>query len=220
MTARPRRAFTLAECVLAISVSALLMFGGAALLFDMSRLSEGLERGGGLKSHADGVESFLRGSFSSSSISDSSKLGETLASNSDKTVFVAKRPESIGAGDWLLAFGCAYDHPFYVSPTGFSPEKLCWLEHSGNALFIVWKFVSPEEYGQDCAVYRSEVSRRVAGLEYMYFDDVGGWKAESALRETSTGSVMPEYLKIIFRDGGETVERIVCLDNFTDGGIK
>ena len=100
MTARPRTAFTLVECVLAISISALLMFGGAALLFDMSRLSESLESGGGLKSHADGVESFLRSSFSSSSVSDSSKLGETFASNSDKTVFVAKKPESMGAGDW------------------------------------------------------------------------------------------------------------------------
>ena len=99
MTARPRSAFTLVECVLAISISALLMFGGAALLFDMSRLSESLESGGGLKSHADGVESFLRSSFSSSSVSDSSKLGETFASNSDKTVFVAKKPESMGAGD-------------------------------------------------------------------------------------------------------------------------
>ncbi len=218
--ARPRPAFTLVECVLAISISALLMFGGAALLFDMSRLSESLERGGGLKSHADGVESFLRSSFSSSAISDSSKLGETFASNSDKTVFVAKKPESMGAGDWLLAFGCAHDHPFYVSPTGFSPEKLCWLEHSDGALYIVWKFVNPEEYGQDCALYRSEVSRRVAGLEYLYYDDVGGWKTEPALRETSTGSTMPEYLKIIFKDGGETVERIVRLNNFTDGGIK
>ena len=80
--------------------------------------------------------------------------------------------------------------------------------------------MNPEEYGQVCAVYRSEVSRRVAGLEYLYCDDIGGWKAESALRETSTGSTMPEYLKIIFRDGGETVERIVRLNNFTDGGIK
>lgn len=39
------RGFTLIEAVLAISISALVMFGGVALLFDMSKLSESLEMG-------------------------------------------------------------------------------------------------------------------------------------------------------------------------------
>ena len=62
------RGFTLIEAVLAISISALVMFGGVALLFDMSKLSESLEMGGSLKSHADGVEGFLRSAFSTSSV--------------------------------------------------------------------------------------------------------------------------------------------------------
>lgn len=79
------RGFTLIETVLAISISALVMFGGVALLFDMSKLSESLEMGGSLKSHADGVEGFLRSAFSTSSVQSSGDLGETFASNSDKT---------------------------------------------------------------------------------------------------------------------------------------
>lgn len=117
------RGFTLIEAVLAISISALVMFGGVALLFDMSKLSESLEMGGSLKSHADGVEGFLRSAFSTSSVQSSGDLGETFASNSDKTVYVSKNPDTIGSGDWLLAYGCAYDHPFYVSPTGFRPRN-------------------------------------------------------------------------------------------------
>ena len=204
------RGFTLIEAVLAISISALVMFGGVALLFDMSKLSESLEMGGSLKSHADGVEGFLRSAFSTSSVQSSGDLGETFASNSDKTVY----------GDWLLAYGCAYDHPFYVSPTGFSPEKLCWLEYKEGVLSVIWKFVKSEEHDQECALYRSEISRRVANVEYWYYDDVGAWQLEPQLRDTTTGSTMPQYVKITFSDGAETDERLIRLDNFTDGGIK
>lgn len=214
------RGFTLIEAVLAISISALVMFGGVALLFDMSKLSESLEMGGSLKSHADGVEGFLRSAFSTSSVQSSGDLGETFASNSDKTVYVSKNPDTIGSGDWLLAYGCAYDHPFYVSPTGFSPEKLCWLEYKGGVLSVIWKFVKSEEHDQECALYRSEISRRVANVEYWYYDDVGAWQLEPQLRDTTTGSTMPQYVKITFSDGAETDERLIRLDNFTDGGIK
>ena len=119
-----------------------------------------------------------------------------------------------------MAYGCAYDHPFYVSPTGFSPEKLCWLEYKEGVLSVIWKFVKSEEHDQECALYRSEISRRVANVEYWYYDDVGAWQLEPQLRDTTTGSTMPQYVKITFSDGAETDERLIRLDNFTDGGIK
>ena len=49
---------------------------------------------------------------------------------------------------------------------------------------------------------------------------VGAWQLEPQLRDTTTGSTMPQYVKITFSDGAETDERLIRLDNFTDGGIK
>lgn len=220
MKPRLKKAFTLIECVLAISISALVMFGGAALLFNIWGLGELLERGGGLKAHADGVESFLRAQFAGSSIADTSALGETFASNDDKTIFVAKHPDSMANTEWLLAFGNLYDHPFYVSPTGFSPEKLCWLEFKDGTLSVIWKFISPEVYGEDCAIYKSPISRRVESVAYLYYDDVGSWKEEESLRSTTTVSTMPQYIKLYFRNGEETIARTISLTSFIDGGIK
>lgn len=210
-----RKAFTLLECVLAISISAIVMFGGAALLYDSFTLAQTLERGGGLKAHADGVEIFLKSALTCSNISDASVLGERLTSNSDKTIYIAKRPDSIGSSDWRIAYGVLEDRPLYQSPKRFTAEKVCWIDFADGILSIIWKCTKPENHDDtDTPIYRSIVSDKVLRFEYLYYDEVGGWEVEDKLREFASENLMPTYIKIVFGDENEQIERLINIEPF------
>ena len=84
-------AFTLVEVVLATAISAVILFGCCAMMFEMVNVVEYFERGWSLRSHADGVEKFLRSSFMNSSAVQTSEIGETLANNSAKTIYLGVR---------------------------------------------------------------------------------------------------------------------------------
>ncbi len=214
-----RSGFTLVEVLLSLSISALIMFGCCALMFDMVSLSEHFERDWSFRSHVDGVEKFLRSSFISSKIDDISALGTVSQKNSAGTIYLAKDPEDGTMGEDYLAFGVDGDHPFYPSPTVFSPAKVCFLEwKDGEGLFIVWRFIVSESRNSEPAVYKEIVSKWVEKVGYLYYDETKGWEEEDEIRSDSASdsNVMPSFLKLYFRRGDETYERIISLEGFAD----
>lgn len=212
-----RCAFTLVEVVLATAISAVVLFGCCAMMFDMVGVLEYFERGWSLRSHADGVEKFLRASFMNSSAVQTSEIGETIANNSAKTIYLAHDPDNASLGDYYLCFSANYEHPIYVSAFKFSPDKICFLELDDDGLWIVWRFVVSEDRNSDPAIYRTLLSPWVVSMSYFYYDDTSGWEEEDEIRTSATSSsLMPTYIKIVFQRGGETIERLVCLESMVD----
>ena len=221
--ARPvvRAAFTLVEIMLALAVSAFVMFGCAAMMFDMMRLTEYFERGGTFRSHVDGVEKFLRAAFMNSEI-ETGNLGlfeSPLASNTAKTVWLVRDFEDKNVDKYHLAYGVGIEHPLYPSPLGFAGDKLCLLELLDGGLYIVWRFVQPEREGEEAAIYKMLLSPWVKKIGYIYNDN-DRWKEEDEIKTMGYSDLMPKYIKIYFDRHGEKYERLISPNLYLDFQIS
>lgn len=215
----PRRAFTLVEVMLGLAISALVMFGCVALMFDMARLTEYFESGNSFRNHVDGVEKFLRCAVVDSEIGSAAKFESPLTKNTAGTIYVAKDFENTGANDYYIGYGVRTSHPFYPSPLGFGADKICLLELDGDdGLYLVWKFTDAEIENSDPAIYKTLLSKWVKKIGYIY-NSSAGWEEEETLR-TSGETLMPSYIKIYFDKNGETYERIISLDVVLDFQIS
>lgn len=212
------KAFTLVEVLLSISISALVMFGCCALMFDMLSLTEHFEKNWSFKSHVDGVEKFLRSSFIRSKIDDISALGTVSQKNSAGTIYLAKDPDNSGMSEDWIAFGVDYQHPFYPSAFVFSPSKVCFLEwKEEEGLFIVWKFIVSENRNSEPAIYKEIVSKWVEKMTYLYYDEKKGWEEEDRIRTNgSDANIMPSFIKLYFKRAEESYQRIISLEGFAD----
>lgn len=213
-----KKAFTLIEAVLSIAISALVMLGCATLMFDMVNVLEYFERGWSLKKHADGVENFLRTSILNSEIADTSVLGTTYAFSSAKNIFIAPLPEDMNSSEYYLCFGEIKDKPLFLSHTGFSPAKICWIDFKDNALWLVWRFVVSESRLSEPAIYRTLLSPYVKEVGYFYKDS-SKWVEESSIRTSTTDAKMPSYMKIVFDDGSGKTERIIYFSSHLDSQV-
>ncbi len=214
-------AFTLIEVVLAMSVSAIVMLGCCLMMFDLMTTAERLERGWSLKSHADGVERFLRASFNTSLLLYPSRINDVQAQNASKTLAIAELPESVSS-DYGVVFAVNGQHPLFLSPTKFSPAKICWLNLDDDGLSIIWRHANPEDKNSDAAVYKTKISPFVKQIGYLYQDE-SGWREEDELDTsglntsgTEGNSNMPSYIKLYFSRGDEKLERIISLSGMMD----
>ena len=212
---KPRKAFTIIEIILAMTISSIVMFGCASLMFDMISVSERLERSWTLKSHADGVERFLRSAISTSLIMHPTRVQDVLATYPSKTICLSQPPEQNSASDYYLTFGLNGSHPLFVSPTGFSPAKICWLYHDEDeGLSIIWRHANAEFENSDAGVYKTRISPFVKKIIYIYDDD-NGWTEETEIDSTDT-SKLPYYIKLEFVRGDEKIERVISLSGLVD----
>ena len=212
---KSRKAFTIIEVILAMTISAIVMFGCASLMFDMISVSERLERSWTLKSHADGVERFLRSAISTSLIMHPTRIQDVLATYPSKTMCISQPPEQNSASDYYLTFGVNGSHPLFVSPTGFSPAKICWLYHDEDeGLSIIWRHANAEFENSDVGVYKTKISPFVKEIIYIYDDD-NGWTEESEIDSTDS-SKLPYYIKLKFVRGDEKIERVISLSGQVD----
>lgn len=211
---RVRGAFTLVESLLALSISALVMLGCCALLFDMVNVVEYFEKGWNLRAHADGVEKFLRASFMESVFTSRSGISDVKTTNTALTLMLAKLPSEISSTDYYLCWSVQKDAPFYVSPRGISADKVCWLVCDGDGLWIVWEFTKPEDADKtEVSIYKSLVSRWVTGVSYFYLEN-NSWKEEAEVSTTETS--MPYFIKITFQRGEEKIERVISISGRLD----
>lgn len=212
---KPRKAFTIIEIILAMTISSIVMFGCASLMFDMISVSERLERSWTLKSHADGVERFLRSAISTSLMMHPTRVQDVLATYPSKTICLSQPPEQNSASDYYLTFGLNGSHPLFVSPTGFSPAKICWLYHDEDeGLSIIWRHANAEFENSDAGVYKTRISPFVKKIIYIYDDD-NGWTEETEIDSTDT-SKLPYYIKLEFVRGDEKIERVISLSGLVD----
>lgn len=209
-----RRAFTLIETILAISLSAIIMLACADLIFNLVKTSSTFESAWTLKAHADGVEKFLRKSFMNSSISDISKIPGIIFKRNTNSLCVAKLPEEENANNYFLVFSTKEPHPLYISATEVSPEKYCFLQFvEDEGLYIVWKFLVAEDRDKEPIIYRTLLSKHVKEVSYIYKDSTL-WKDEKELDTSMTE--MPKFIKVVFGDKTETITRIISLNSQLD----
>jgi hypothetical protein len=212
---KTRKAFTLLEAILAMSISTIVMFGCASMLYDMIAVGERLERSWSLKSHADGVERFLQSAVSSSLIMHPTRIQEVLATFPSKTMCLSQPPEMNSASDYYLTFGVNGAHPLFVSPTGFSPAKICWLFHKEDeGLSIIWRHANAEYENSDAGIYKTKISPFVKEIIYIY-DDENGWEEETEIDSTDS-TKLPYYIKLVFVYGDEKAERVISLSGLVD----
>lgn len=218
-----RRAFTLLEVVLALAVSALVMFGCATTLFQLLETAERIGRGWSLREHADGVERFLNSTFGRSLILHPSRIENIYAQNASKTVAIAELPESLSTQKTVV-FEVNENHPLFLSCNGFAPEKICWLKVGDGGMSIVWRQANAEEKNSDAILYETKISPFAKSISYIYQDN-DNWREEDEPDDTAqtaaTGnSSMPYLIKIRFERNGETLERIIPLYGNLDPNLQ
>ncbi len=214
---KTHKAFTLLEVILAIAISAFVLFACAQLMYNLTKTSELFEKKWSLINHADGVERFLRASFMNSQISNTSKLSGIIFSKNTNSLCVAKLPEEETSNNYYLVFSEKKPHPLYLPTTLVSPEKLCFLFFDENeGLSIVWKFLVSEDRKNDPIVYKTKLSKFVSAITYLYKDsDI--WKEAQVLDTTLTN--MPEFIKITFKRNSEEITRIISLSSQLDSQL-
>ncbi len=212
-----RRAFTLIETILALSIATIVMFGGSVTLFNMLSVSERLERSWTLKSHADGVEKFLRNSIKSAIAVHPERIKNVLARYPSNNLFLAQPPESVDSDDYILAFEINEPHPLFVSPTGFSAEKICYLMKDDKTLSLIWRHANAEFENSEAGIYKTALSPFIEEITYFY-DDETGWEEENEIDDTDS-SKLPYYIKIVFARGEEKIERIIPLFGLIDPSL-
>lgn len=208
-----RRAFTLLEVVLAMSVAAVVMFGCAATLLNLANTAERVEGGWSLTKHADGAEKFLRAAFINSALLHASKIGNVSHQNASNTLAVAEIPES---SETALAFEIDEQTPILLAAERFSPEKICYLSHDTDGLSLVWRHANAEKKNSEAVLYKTPLSPYVKKISYL-LPDTNGWREEDDLLNIGD---MPSYVKLLFERAGEKIERIIPLSGMLDPNLK
>lgn len=208
-----RRAFTLLEVVLAMSVAAVVMFGCAATLLNLANTAERVEGGWSLTKHADGAEKFLRAAFINSALLHASKIGNVSHQNASNTLAVAEIPES---SETALAFEIDEQTPILLAAERFSPEKICYLSHDTDGLSLVWRHANAEKKNSGAVLYKTPLSPYVKKISYL-LPDTNGWREEDDLSNIGD---MPSYVKLLFERAGEKIERIIPLSGMLDPNLK
>lgn len=208
-----RRAFTLLEVVLAMSVAAVVMFGCAATLLNLVNTAERVEGGWSLTKHADGAEKFLREAFINSALLHASKIGNVSHQNASNTLAVAEIPES---SETALAFEIDEQTPILLAAERFSPEKICYLSHDTDGLSLVWRHANAEKKNSEAVLYKTPLSPYVKKISYL-LPDTNGWREEDDLSNIGD---MPSYVKLLFERAGEKIERIIPLSGMLDPNLK
>lgn len=208
-----RRAFTLLEVVLAMSVAAVVMFGCAATLLNLANTAERVEGGWSLTKHADGAEKFLRAAFINSALLHASKIGNVSHQNASNTLAVAEIPES---SETALAFEIDEQTPILLAAERFSPEKICYLSHDSDGLSLVWRHANAEKKNSEAVLYKTPLSPHVKKISYL-LPDTNGWRVEDDLSNIDD---MPSYVKLLFERGEEKIERIIPLSGMLDPNLK
>lgn len=208
-----RRAFTLLEVVLAMSVAAVVMFGCAATLLNLANTAERVEGGWSLTKHADGAEKFLRAAFINSALLHASKIGNVSHQNASNTLAVAEIPES---SETALAFEIDEQTPILLAAERFSPEKICYLSHDSDGLSLVWRHANAEKKNSEAVLYKTPLSPHVKKISYL-LPDTNGWREEDDLSNIDD---MPSYVKLLFERGEEKIERIIPLSGMLDPNLK
>ena len=208
-----RRAFTLLEVVLAMSVAAVVMFGCAATLLNLANTAERVEGGWSLTKHADGAEKFLRAAFINSALLHASKIGNVSHQNASNTLAVAEIPES---SETALAFEIDEQTPILIAAERFSPENVCYLSHDSDGLSLVWRHANAEKKNSEAVLYKTPLSPHVKKISYL-LPDTNGWREEDDLSNIDD---MPSYVKLLFERGEEKIERIIPLSGMLDPNLK
>lgn len=208
-----RRAFTLLEVVLAMSVAAVVMFGCAATLLNLANTAERVEGGWSLTKHADGAEKFLQAAFINSALLHASKIGNVSHQNASNTLAVAEIPES---SETALAFEIDEQTPILLAAERFSPEKICYLSHDTDGLSLVWRHANAEKKNSEAVLYKTPLSPYVKKISYL-LPDTNGWREEDDLSNIGD---MPSYVKLLFERAGEKIERIIPLSGMLDPNLK
>lgn len=220
------RAFTLVEVLLALAISALVMVGACALMFNMANVIRHFENGTPFDMHVNGVENFLKNSLANSAFPSGMDYTLTGSASSQKTaaIYAGNPPDSTLAQKSKICFGILDDKPLYLSKRGFSPEKIAWLDfREGEGLYLLWMFVkneNPNSFTDERSVYEIQLSPYVEKFEYIYIDSDGRWLSEDDMDNLSSSSIaagtLPNYLKLYFKRGAETFERYVPLARVMD----
>ncbi len=212
-----RDAFTLVEVLLALSISSVIMVGCVALMFDMINIVEHFERGWSLRSHADGIEKFLRLRISTSKISEAPSNGRA---NSSKTIYLAPDPQSGSSqNDKFICFGIPADHPLLLSQTGFSSGATCYLECGDDGLSLIWTIREEKKtISSEKSIYKTVISPWVKQIGYIYEDDETRWEEEDDPENRS--DEFPSAIKLYFKRGDEEFSRVIPFMDFTDFQIS
>jgi prepilin-type N-terminal cleavage/methylation domain-containing protein len=233
-----RRAFTLLEILLAISVAGILIAASSYMVVSFGTIWTLRTDDDSFEEHADGVAAFLSRSFDEASSRyqptwKEQKDSDTASDTSTEKVSEADSTKSNGywsnAGvtmaridDTSMSETPTLHFYFFQFPPALgeaAPSTTvgveAWLKFDGkNGLYIVWKDIwSIEETAasSDKDLLRASViSPFVTKIEYIYWDsDMKRWEEYETPHENSDTYAVPTFIRLTFTmNGQETVRTI------------
>ncbi len=203
--AKLRRAFTLLEVLLALSLASILMASTTFFIFSMAELWGGGSEERVFERHARGVTRFLQNSFQQSlAARDPAMPGR---------VSLLRTPGQGSFEEPLIAFELMESPGFLVWPDQRLPNVVCYLKLVENeGLFLLWH--SRLELGFEEEEPRATLlTPFVTAMAYDYYDFENGlWSHEAMLRTGEDGEYeLPTRLRLTFEYDGFSLETVLVL---------
>lgn len=201
----PRRAFTLIELLLAMTLASLILVSAAGLLFNVSELYFTEQGKPDHDMHVVNVSHFLQQIFQGVAQADSGNSGSRNSNQASTPIQWNSLPgDSLGEKDHL-SFQYEKNIPIIYWEYGPLPALTAWLHHEPDeGLFLFWQ--TTRQAQEDPNDYmRSLISPYVTELHYEYYDiDMDRWEEDKDF--LATEKLLPDMIRIVFEWPEESKE--------------
>ncbi|MBL9202583.1 MAG: prepilin-type N-terminal cleavage/methylation domain-containing protein [Opitutaceae bacterium] len=205
-SARPLRAFTLLEVLLALTLVGLLLVAMNTFVFSMGEL---WGRGTDVRlfeRHVRAVSRWLEHELRAAALPPAARAN--AAPIAPREI----RPQA-GLTEKLITFELPGGGRFFSWPERALPEVVCSLQaRPGEGLVLLWHSRLEKNFDTD-APRETLVTPFVTGLTYDYYDaDARRWTTETTLKNDSQGQPLtPQRLRVKFAYGKLARESVVTL---------
>lgn len=207
-----RRAFTLIEVLIAITLAGLVFVGLNFFIFSMGEI---WGRGSDKRlfdQHVRAVTRFLEHEFRSAALPPA---GKTTA-----TTFTPQEIKPSGSmTETLLTYEVLESNRLFTWPDRPLPEIVCSLQvRNGKGLYLLWHSRLESRFDED-SPRDVLVSPFVSALSYDYYDtDLKRWTRETTFKKDSSGAWQsPQRMLVQFKYKGMVREMLITLPYTTQG---
>ena len=215
--ASARAAFTLVEVLISISLSLMVIAAATSLVVSLSLLWTQAQSQPWYNEHVDGLERFMRSSFTSSEVpiietedKESPTQGQSQKKDTRAKVSFKKLPGEVGLSDVYLSFFITGKTPLlHAEDQTKQPLLTAYLDFRQNdGLYLIWHG-DPEPGKEEPDMYNLRLSPHVTKVQYAYFDEeFKSWDSTDEPKEEENEYPTPEFIELTIQAAGQP-ERVL-----------
>lgn len=223
---------TLLEVVLAVAVAGFVLSAATSFLVSISNIWAEREERYFFEDHVDGVNEFLKASFSNAGFeigsenddasvdeeadTETSEPSESLLQTTEAPISWKTTPGAAGYEEPLLHFTLNSAPPLLIGldQSPFTKVEVYLHHDESHGLSLLWFSNLQEEVEDLSDLRRTVISPLVKELRYIYWDeDFEKWEELTDPKEGEGEEeyVLPRYLKLVFEHQEQTKERILAI---------